>query len=833
MTTSIDSIAIRIPRSNSRFSARIAALPILNLLMSSLLATVACGQTSYQWTNFVGQPGFSQHQNGTGTSAHFGFPTGVAVDGSGNLYVVDQGFHTIRKVTAGGTTTTLAGNAGSFGAPGNGNGSAVRFFSPFGVAVDGAGNVYVGDQTNAAIRKISPSGSVMTLAGMAGVHGSSDGTGTSAKFSLPTGVAVDGSGNVYVADTNNHTIRKVSAAGVVTTYAGRAGEAEHIDGSLTNARFRLPRGVAVDSGGNVFVADTGNHVIRKISPSGVVSTLAGGTVWNYGNDDGTGRLARFMEPQGVAVDGSGNVFVADSGNGSIRRVTASGVVTTIGGGDRFGNRDGIGSVAQFTNTLYGVAVGPGGVLYVADGANCRISRGVPVSAPISPPTVTTTSVGSVTANSTNSGGNVTASGGASVIERGVVYATFPNPTITNGNKVVSGSGTGVFSTLLTGLDSGTTYYARAYATNSAGTSYGAQISFTTPTSGALSVSPVSQSVSASAVSLSFTVIASGSWSWSKSGAASWVTIGEPSTQSGNQTFSYTVATNTGTSSRSATIVFVSGSLSASHTITQAGSGGSQPGNDLATAIPTAQNSSTSASIDAGGETDYYRIDLPSAGTLDVRTTGSTDTYGSLLNANGIDLASNDDSDGGRNFRITRIVTPGTYYVRVRHYNEISGTGVYELVVAFNPSVPLSARPDVAVGKSLSRMRGNGIFGIRTGQQIDLTLRGSESRSAVITVANRGAGFGRMRMLGTPPNRQLRIRYLAPSGNITAAMTGRGYFTQEMLPFSNPETLRVTLRLHTKGRKLSAGKATDHLWIRANSVRDSSLGDQGWIYTKMP
>ena len=159
--------------------------------------------------------------------------------------------------------TTLAGLAGSSGSA-NGTGSAARFYYPFGVAVDSAGNVYVADTGNNTIRKVTPAGVVTTLAGLAGSSGSADGTGSAARFNYPSGVAVDSAGNVYVADTGNNTIRKVTPAGVVTTLAGLAGSPGSADGTGSAARFYYPHGVAVDSAGNVYVADT----VQQHDPQG-------------------------------------------------------------------------------------------------------------------------------------------------------------------------------------------------------------------------------------------------------------------------------------------------------------------------------------------------------------------------------------------------------------------------------------------------------------------------------------------------------------------------------------------------------------------------------------
>jgi len=321
-------------------------------------------------TTLAGTAGSSGSTDGTGSAARFDFPASVSVDSAGNVYVADTFNHTIRKVTSGGVVTTLAGTAGSSGST-DGTGSAARFDFPTSVSVDTAGNVFVADSGNNTIRKVTNAGVVTTLAGLAGFPGSTDATGSAARFSSPHGVAVDTAGNVFVADRNNHTIRKVTSAGVVTTLAGTAGSSGSTDATGSAARFDNPIGVTVDTAGNVFVADTYNSTIRKVTSGGVVTTLAG-TAGVNGSNDGTGSAARFNLPHGVAVDALGNVFVADNANHTIRKITSAGVVTTLAGlAGSSGSTDGTGSASRFNSPL-STAVDTAGNVFVADTANHTI-----------------------------------------------------------------------------------------------------------------------------------------------------------------------------------------------------------------------------------------------------------------------------------------------------------------------------------------------------------------------------------------------------------------------------------------------------------------------------
>jgi len=351
---------------------RLSSIPVL-ALMSLLISckvfentSTESDSTSKAWvvSTFAGSTeGFA---NGAGSTAQFDSPSGVAVDSRGNAYVADADNHRIRKITPARAVSTLAGGGISGDASGNtdGIGAAARFNYPSGVAVDSSGNAYVADSGNNRIRKITPLGVVSTLAG----------TGTEARFSYPYGVAVDSSGNVYVADSGNHRIRKITPLGVVSTLAG-SGTRGHVDDTGKKARFSYPYGVAVDSRGNVYVADSYNHRIRKITSADsiedrVVTTLAGTDTSGFA--DGIGSTAQFNRPSDVAVDSSGNVYVADRENHRIRKITPAGVVSTFAGSTE-GFAEGIGSTAQFDYPS-DVAVDSRGNVYVADTYNHRIRK---------------------------------------------------------------------------------------------------------------------------------------------------------------------------------------------------------------------------------------------------------------------------------------------------------------------------------------------------------------------------------------------------------------------------------------------------------------------------
>ncbi len=224
----------------------------------------------------------------------------------------------------------LAGTPGTIGSA-DGTGAAARFNTANYVAINSAtGTIYIGDSGNSTLRAMTPAGAVSTLAGTVGVFGFADGTGSAARFNFPGGLAIDAAGNLFLADWDNFLIRRITPAGVVTTLAGSPGAAGSTDGTGAAARFRNPNGLAADAAGNLYVADWGNHTIRRVTPAGVVTTLAGSPGF-AGSADGAGAAARFANPTGMAVDSAGNVYVADQGNHTIRRITPAGVGDYAGG----------------------------------------------------------------------------------------------------------------------------------------------------------------------------------------------------------------------------------------------------------------------------------------------------------------------------------------------------------------------------------------------------------------------------------------------------------------------------------------------------------------------
>jgi sugar lactone lactonase YvrE len=320
----------------------------------------------YSIVTTVAGNGTSGFDDGVGSTARFNQPSAMVVDDEGNLYVSDHENHSIRKVTPFGEVSTFAGT----GQPGSQDGDRLNasFNHPYGLALDPNGNLYVGDVSNHSIRKISADGRVTTLAG--GRRGFSDRKGELAMFDHPHGVALDSKSNVYVADSYNNRIRKVAPDGTTTTVAGNGNDG-FIDGGAEEAEFFVPIGIAIDDRGNIYVGDEGNSSIRKISANGKVKTLAGNGKFSF--SDGVGTNASFNAPGAIAIDRAGNLYVADYLNNCIRRVSALGEVRKIAGKLDKGFADGAASEALFYYP-FGIAVDETGVVYVGDHFNHRIRK---------------------------------------------------------------------------------------------------------------------------------------------------------------------------------------------------------------------------------------------------------------------------------------------------------------------------------------------------------------------------------------------------------------------------------------------------------------------------
>ncbi len=328
------------------------------------LSTAALFPVTVSTLAGTGAQGFT---NGAAATATFNIPYGVGADNNGNVYVADLGNNVIREITAAGTVVTFAGT----GVSGYTDGpvASATFNGPGSVAVDGSGNIFVADSGNHVIRKIT-GGTVSTFAGT-GTRGFMNGPATSATFRNPTAIAVASNGSVYVADTGNNAIRQITA-GSVTTLAG-TGSQGFVNGTGTGASFSGPSCVALDTSGNVYVADEYNQAIRVITPAGVVSTFAG--TGSQGFTNGAPASASFRFPYCVAVDTSGNVYVADSKNYAIREISA-GVVSTLAGTGVTGFTNGPAASATFAGP-YGVGVDASGNVYVADTSNNAIRKIVP------------------------------------------------------------------------------------------------------------------------------------------------------------------------------------------------------------------------------------------------------------------------------------------------------------------------------------------------------------------------------------------------------------------------------------------------------------------------
>ncbi|MBN9386308.1 MAG: IPT/TIG domain-containing protein [Chitinophagaceae bacterium] len=360
-----DSIAIVSSASATQLTVKVPVSAGTGPVSVTVGGKTATGPTfNYAYTVTVStlagsSPGYA---DGNGAAAKFGLLQGICVDKDGNIYVADYGNSMIRKVTPSGGVGTFAGSTRGYA---DGDGLTAQFNYPMAVCVDGQGNVYVADADNNRIRKITPAGTVSTVAG--GTLGYADGSAATAQFYRPSGICIDGKGNLYVSDFYNNKIRKITPAGVVSTLAGSS--QGFADGNGAVAQFNGPMGTLADSLGNVYVADMNNDKIRKITPSGVVSTLAGSS---HGYAEGNALTAQFRWPAAVCLDGKGNFYVADNFNNKIRKITPAGIVSRLAGSTT-GTVDGDASTAMFDEP-YGICIDSHGIIYTTDEVGYRIRK---------------------------------------------------------------------------------------------------------------------------------------------------------------------------------------------------------------------------------------------------------------------------------------------------------------------------------------------------------------------------------------------------------------------------------------------------------------------------
>ncbi|MEI8290371.1 MAG: immunoglobulin domain-containing protein [Verrucomicrobiota bacterium] len=386
--------------------------------------------------------------NGAATSASLNAPTGVAVDTSGNLFIADLFNNRIRKVDTNGIISTIAGNGlGAFSGDG-GVATNGELQSPYSVALDVFGNIFIADFNNNRIRKVDTNAIITTVAGNGSRGYSGDGgTAPNAALNNPTCVVADASGNLFIADYWNHSIRKVNTNGTITTVAGIDYGSYYGDGkAATNAALKWPSGLAVDVFGNLFIADHGNNRIRKVNTNGIITTVAGnGTIYSYPGDGGAATNASLTGPFGIALNARSDFFIADNFDYVIRKVDANGIITTIAGnGSSSFSGDGGSATSAGLGQPYSVAVDAGGNLFIADSLNNRI-RKVQINSPtLVLNNVSTNSAGNYSVVITGSGGSVTSSVVPLTVAISPSIASQPQPlTVISGhaaNFVVAADG---------------------------------------------------------------------------------------------------------------------------------------------------------------------------------------------------------------------------------------------------------------------------------------------------------------------------------------------------------------------------------------------------------
>jgi len=314
---------------------------------------------------------------GMATAAMIAHPIEIAIDTSGNVYFAEHDNNCIRKMSAAGIISTVAGNTISGYAGDGGAATAAEISGPFGVAIDRTGNLYIGDRNNNCVRKVSNSGVISTIAGTGtGAYGGDGGPATAAQLWFPTWVLTDSLGNVYISDNQNQRIRKINNLGIISTIAGNGTMGYTGDGlPATIASLQFPGGIWKDAAGNLYIVDAGNNAIRKVSSAGIISTIAGTGTAGYSGDGAPATDAMLNEPLEVTTDPNGNTYIADNNNNRIRKIDVSGIITTYAGNGIAGYAgDGDAATSAEFNGINGMRFNASGDLLIADVFNSRIRK---------------------------------------------------------------------------------------------------------------------------------------------------------------------------------------------------------------------------------------------------------------------------------------------------------------------------------------------------------------------------------------------------------------------------------------------------------------------------
>ncbi len=421
----------------------------------SLAALFAVSNSSGQTINTIAGTGTGGHSGdgAAATAANFYNPAAIKRDAAGNLYIADFSNHRVRKIDTFSVVTTIAGNGTATYAGDGGAATAASIRQPAGIALDGSGNIYISDNFNNRIRKVDASGNISTIAGNGtGGYSGDGGAATAAMINRPTGITTDATGNIYFADESNHVIRKVTVStGIITTVAGN-GIAGYSTGVATGANLKQPKDVAVDASGNIYIADWMNHRVRMVNTSGNIVDLAGDGTMGFSGDGYAATASRLNKPISIWIDASGNLLVADNGNNRLRKIYLAGVghIATICGNGTFSfSGDGGPATAAGLRTPMGIVTDASGIIYFADQGNHRIRKIATVPPPPPPFIAGTTSLcaGATTTLGASVSGGTWTSGStttATIDASGVVTALTAGTTI-----ITYVSSTGMDTALIT------------------------------------------------------------------------------------------------------------------------------------------------------------------------------------------------------------------------------------------------------------------------------------------------------------------------------------------------------------------------------------------------